>query len=467
MSTATLHPVRGARRRIARFLALGTAAGIALVASTTAHHTAAPHAVGAADYLDAIARDHERYEELEELEGRVPTHQLYRRDAIEAAFARESYRPGSAGRLIVSTSTVHLRVQILRAGVARVRSRRNDVIAGAPVTRDHHFGAGSPGRAIRLHIGNWPSGLYVARLRSAGRTGFAPFVVRPRRLGAHRVAVVLPTFTWQAYNFRDDDGDGSSDTWYAWHTNQARIARPYLDRGVPPHYRLYDEPFLRWLDGNGRQVDFLTDLDLDALRSGRKLARYELLIFPGHHEYVTRREYDAVTDFRNRGGNLMFLSANNFFWRVDRKGNVLTRVAQWRDLGRPEAALIGAQYIGNDRGTHRGAWHVRRTRATSWLFPGTGSAVGDLFSNGGIEIDARSSASPPHTQVVAEIPNVFGHGLTAQMTYYETARGAKVFAAGAFTLAGAVRQRPVRTLLENLWRRQTNDPDAVGRHYPR
>ena len=41
-----------------------------------------------------------------------------------------------------------------------------------------------------------------------GRVGYAPFVLRPRRLGASRVAVVLPTNTWQAYNFRDVGGNG-------------------------------------------------------------------------------------------------------------------------------------------------------------------------------------------------------------------------------------------------------------------
>jgi hypothetical protein len=37
------------------------------------------------------------------------------------------------------------------------------------------------------------------------------------------------------------------------------------------------------------------------------------------------------------------------------------------------------------------------------------------------------------------------------MTYYETANGAKVFAAGAFTLAGAATWQPVERMLENLW----------------
>ena len=46
--------------------------------------------------------------------------------------------------------------------------------------------------------------------------------------------------------------------------------------------------------------------------------------------------------------------------------------------------------------------------------------------------------------------------VTAQRTsYYETARGAKVFAAGAFTIAGSVLQPQVSQLLENLWARLT------------
>ena len=39
------------------------------------------------------------------------------------------------------------------------------------------------------------------------------------------------------------------------------------------------------------------------------------------------------------------------------------------------------------------------------------------------------------------------------MTYYETPYGAKVFAAGAFTLAGKVWMPGVEQVLENLWTR--------------
>ena len=193
-------------------------------------------------------------------------------------------------------------------------------------------------QTLGLRIARWPTGVYFAKLTAGdGRVGFAPFIVRPTALGAHRVAVVMPTNTWQAYNFHDDDGNGWGETWYA-HQGQptAALGRPQLDRGVPMRFRSYDLPFLHWLAWKNRPVDYLAQRDV-AAASGRTLRRaYDLIIFPGHHEYVTRGEYDAVTRFRNLGGNLMFLSANNFFWRVDVRGKRLYRIRQWRDLGRPK-----------------------------------------------------------------------------------------------------------------------------------
>jgi hypothetical protein len=266
--------------------------------------------------------------------------------------------------------------------------------------------------------------------------------------------VVEPTLTWQAYNLRDDDGDGKGDSWYArWTVHTVRLDRPFLDRGVPYHFRNYDLPFLHWLSWGGREADYLSDADLDAVADPRALAAaYDLIIFPGHHEYVTTHEYGIVKSFRDLGGNLAYLSANNFFWQIVRHGRTIERTSQWRDLDVPEAALIGAQYRGNDRGEHRGAWIVRDLAAAPWLFAGTHLKDGSSFGNGGIEIDKTASASPNNVHVIAEIPDLFGPGFTAQMTYYETAAGAKVFAAGAFTLAGSVLGDPtVGQLLTNLW----------------
>ena len=69
----------------------------------------------------------------------------------------------------------------------------------------------------------------------------------------------------------------------------------------------------------------------------------------------------------------------------------------------------------------------------------------------GIEIDRTSADSPDGVEVIAEIPDLLGPGFTAQMTYYETRHGAKVFAAGAFTLAGQALEPGVPRVLANLW----------------
>jgi len=86
--------------------------------------------------------------------------------------------------------------------------------------------------------------------------------------------------------------------------------------------------------------------------------------------------------------------------------------------------------------------------------------VGQGFSNAGIEIDHTNSHSPRGTQVLGELPNLLGPGMTGQMTYYSTSRGAQVFSAGAFTLAGSIRQKPVAQLLENIWERFVGAPPA-------
>ena len=87
--------------------------------------------------------------------------------------------------------------------------------------------------------------------------------------------------TWQAYNFHDDDGNGTLDTWYAGQPH-ARLGRPYENRGAIPHYKHYEQPFLRWLVSTSRNVDYLADADLDApSTTGRGLAEaYDLMSSP-------------------------------------------------------------------------------------------------------------------------------------------------------------------------------------------
>jgi hypothetical protein len=149
----------------------------------------------------------------------------------------------------------------------------------------------------------------------------------------------------------------------------------------------------------------------------------------------------------------MFLSANNFYWQVVKRGNVITRTNPWRELGRPEARLIGVQYLVNGKAP-RQPWIVRRAPADSWILAGTGLRPGSRFGRGGVEIDHVAAASPPGVQVIAEIPNLFGPGRTAQMSYYRDRSGAQVFASGAFYLTRLIHlDRTVSRIVANVWAR--------------
>ena len=395
--------------------------------------------------------------------GRHPRAPVVRVQGIDATFTKQSLAPNSLGILKIATDAPKLALQVFRTGPEDFVTYADYLLEGVPVTEPKTIDWGrwrDQPNTIDVPIGRWPSGLYFVKLTAEDETvGYAPFVVRPAELGAaSRVAVVLPTNTWQAYNFWDANGDGWGDTWYAGPPHQqAALDRPYLHRGVPPFFYRYDQGFLHWLYWNGKTVDFLAESDVELL-SGDELAKaYDLVIYPGHSEYVTTREYDAIQRYRDLGGNLMFLSANNFFWHVAEEGPVLTRTAQWRNLGRPEAALIGVQYLANDRGEHQSPYDVLRPEAAPWLWAGTGleegSTFGDLVGGYGIEIDHTTPESPPGTLVLAEIPDLFGPGLSAQMTYYETTAGAKVFAAGALNFGGSALMEPVSRMLENLWMR--------------
>ena len=171
---------------------------------------------------------------------------------------------------------------------------------------------------------------------------------------------------------------------------------------------------------------------------------------------MTAHAYDVVERYRDLGGRLVFLSANNFFWKVEKANSAMRRMGLWRDQGRPEARLIGVQYRANDDGTRQAPFTVVGADAAPWLFVGTdivnGSTFGEVVGGYGIEIDSRTADSPPGTAVIATVPDLFGPGASGEMTYYETPTGARVFAAGVLDFGGSVTFWPIRRMLENLWR---------------
>ena len=96
-----------------------------------------------------------------------------------------------------------------------------------------------------------------------------------------------------------------------------------------------------------------------------------------------------IERYRDLGGDLAFLSANNFFYRVERRGTEAprpsARVARRRPPPRrrcsvsPTSPTTGAGIAAG--------YMVRDTAAARWIFAGVGGA-GTRIASFGIEIDA-------------------------------------------------------------------------------
>ena len=322
---------------------------------------------------------------------------------------------------------------------------------------------------ITVQAGGWPPGVYAARLTTEdGRVGFAPFVLAQLETEPRRQLIVMPTNTWQAYNFYDRDGDGWGDTWYAGGSPPVDLtaAVPGPRRAaslqdlrpcLPPLARTHRKD--AGLRGRRRPRD---------VRDGRRASRASTtsIVFPGHSEYMTTHAYDVIERYRDLGGRLVFLSANNFFWKVETDGSTMRRVKLWRELGRPEARLLGVQYRANDDGRRQGPYTVVAAEAAPWLFDKTGlvngSTFGETVGGYGIEIDMATPDSPPGTIVLARVVDLFGPGLSGEMTYYETEAGARVFSAGTLDFGGSATFWPISGCSTNLWTHMLADVVAAS-----
>jgi hypothetical protein len=382
-----------------------------------------------------------------------------------SGFHQRSFRPGQVASLFIGNGiTNRAKLQVFLAGAAggdapvTAKPGWDKYTFGEAVTTPRLVRRPSGGTpwTVPIHLGaNWPSGDYVARLTwRGGNSDYAPFVLRPKRLGTAPVLVIEPTNTWHAY----DAFEG--DSWYmSSSVHRIDLTHPWTDHtvkgqptpdGLPKQFQVLDCGFLRWYWKSGYRADFFSDDDLENIKSVKQLLRYKLIVFGGHEEYVTSHVYKLITQYRDAGRNLAFLSANNFFYKVVVHGNTMIGRTRWRDLGKPEASLVGAQYVGwNESNWPNRPYHVVNRQAAPWLFRGTGLRNGATFGNYGIEIDEPNTVSPDDTDILADIPHEFGKK-AADMTIYRMGR-ATVFDAGVFNFGASAHWPKISRMVSNLW----------------
>jgi hypothetical protein len=212
-----------------------------------------------------------------------------------AGFGARSYRPGQVAVLNVrGGDTNRVTLQIFQAGASGTPGP-----AAAPGWDKYTFGkpataprqlrrpSGNPRWLVHIRLGsNWASGDYVARLTSGTHTDYAPFVLRPSRLGTAPVLVVEPTNTWHAYDVVDGDSwylDSSVHVIDLTHPfASSRVSGARVPAGLPEQFSRFDLGFLRWYWHSGYQADFISDDDLEHISSARQLSHYRLIVFAGH-----------------------------------------------------------------------------------------------------------------------------------------------------------------------------------------
>jgi putative cell wall-binding protein len=218
---------------------------------------------------------------------------------------------------------------------------------------------------------DWLSGLYLAVFTNAsGYQWSDPFTVtEPTR--ASQIVLVDPVNNYQAYNeWPYDQVYGKNFyTGFGPMTVQGTAAavkvsfdRPYQQEHGAGERDRGSNWAARWLEQQGYDVTYGTSTDLQ--NNTLNLLNYKVYLSPNHDEYWSAQMYDKVQAAQQAGVSLAFLSANSIYWQV-RSEPSTTGVADriivcykggmdpvqgpnttilWRNVGRPEQALLGASY---------------------------------------------------------------------------------------------------------------------------
>ena len=414
---------------------------------------------------------------------------------IEGYADAASAEPGGTIRLHVSSASPRFSVDVFRmgwyagAGARRVLEFR-EMAGGKRAVPKPREGDGliecNWPISCRVPVGtDWVSGVYLARLTGTGdgKQSFVPFVVREpirREATARRAPILVQVSvnTWQAYN---NWGGKSLYDFNSFGGRAMRVSfdRPYATsaeagRGAGAGEFLsvthaspaagWEYPFVRWIEKEGYDVAYATNLDLHADPS--ILGKRKALLVVGHDEYWTRLMRDNAERARDQGVNLGIFAANVCYWQVrcePSSTGVLDRTlfcakqadkdpvanterdrdltVRFRNLhpARPEVALVGMMMSAEDV---QGDFTPLPEARGHWVYANTGIAAGTTHAVRGLlgyEVD-RSFAkdktfarfSPPRLTVLARawVQPLKVDRPPTESTIYVAPSGANVFAAG-------------------------------------
>ncbi|MBM7127482.1 N,N-dimethylformamidase beta subunit family domain-containing protein [Dyella flava] len=330
---------------------------------------------------------------------------------------------------------------------------------------------------------DWPSGIYLARLTSADRYQ-CHIVFCVRSAGqASALLYVQPTLTYQAYNGYPFVSSSSfpyprvgrslypvssiscASTPNPISGGPAAVTvsydRPYtmcesyvgnVGNGVSFDAYTYEPFFIRWAEQNGYQLDYVTDLDVDALGISL-LQQYRGVVFPGHFEYFTKNIRDSLEKAKNQSVHLAFLGANPAYYQVrlesspnvagksvvcykgatgDPQANTLFGSTLYSSIGRNDCLLAGVSHAICGAGNQ--ILPVQVAGADHWVWDGAGVLNGTLLPGLlGYEVDVQNLRPFSRTGTYTLLSQSSYLGWQSNSSIYQTDGGAWVFAAGTMS----------------------------------
>ncbi len=197
------------------------------------------------------------------------------------------------------------------------------------------------------------SGLYMARVTrdDTGGASMIYFVVRADESHSDLLFQTSDS-TWQAYNNWDGSGTatsfvtGSGSSLYVYGGNNASLGKPGAaavsynrplivdasggglgDYNSPLHA---EYPMVYWLEQNGYDVSYFTDVDSD--RSGALIANHKAFLSVGHDEYWSAQQRANVQNALASGVNLAFFSGNEVYWKTRWQPSIDSSATAYRTL---------------------------------------------------------------------------------------------------------------------------------------
>jgi hypothetical protein len=329
------------------------------------------------------------------------------------------------------------------------------------------------------------SGVYIAKLTRSdnGDSSHITFVVRD---DASHSQMFFKTSdaTWQAYNMYGGTdfypGGLGPDNGRAYKISYNRPFATRKDNDGRDFLFSNEYPMIRFLEQNGYDVSYTTDVDTD--RRGQLITNHRAFLSVGHDEYWSGPQRGYVEAARDAGVNLAFFSGNEVYWKtrwensVDGHGTPYrtlvcyketwgdakidqtssTWTGTWRDPrfsppsdgGRPENALTGTQYMSNNTdlaiqvSAEQGRYRLWRNTGAADLLPGqvatlaphtVGYESDEDVDNGfrPAGLIQLSSTTGPTPEYLRDFGRATSPGTTTHhLTLYRASSGALVFGAG-------------------------------------